>query len=173
MGKDTLVVGQFLSFVLADELYALDIGKVKEVLELQGITRVPKMPSYMRGIINLRGNAVPVVDLKEKFGLGETKKTVDTCIIITEIVLEEANIVIGALADSVQEVFELSEGNIVPPPNMGTGIDTAFLTGMGKVEERFIMLLNVEKIFSSQELFEFEENSSEKLESEPKVSSMV
>ncbi|MFP4515594.1 MAG: chemotaxis protein CheW [Desulfovibrionales bacterium] len=157
MEKNGTQTGQYLSFVLADELYALDIGKVREVLELQGVTRVPRMPSYMRGIINLRGNAVPVVDLKEKFGLGRTEKTVDTCIIIVEVGVGTDNLVIGALADSVREVFELGEENMVPPPRMGTGIDTAFLHGMGKLDDRFIMLLNVEKIFSENELGAFGE----------------
>ncbi|MFP4070882.1 MAG: chemotaxis protein CheW [Desulfovibrionales bacterium] len=147
--KDT---GQYLSYVLAGELYALDIGRVREVLEMPGITRVPRMPSYMRGIINLRGNAVPVVDLREKFGLGVTERTVDTCIIIVEVSMHGEDLVIGALADSVREVFELTGENIVPPPKMGTGIDTAFLTGMGKVDERFIMILDVDRIFSACEL---------------------
>ncbi|MFP4072326.1 MAG: chemotaxis protein CheW [Desulfovibrionales bacterium] len=159
MNNDRNETGQFLSFVLAEELYALDIGKVREVLELQGITRVPRMPLYMRGIINLRGNAVPVVDLKEKFGLGKTEKTVDTCIIIVEVGVGTDDLVIGALADSVREVFELGEDSMVPPPKMGTGIDTAFLEGMGKLEDRFIMVLNVEKIFSTQELCGFGELS--------------
>ena len=150
--KQSKATGQYLSFVLAEELYALDIGKVREVLELQSITRIPRMPEHMRGIINLRGNAVPVVDLRMKFGLGETESTVETCIIIVEVQVEGEELVVGALADSVREVFELDTETILPPPRMGSGIDTAFLQGMGKIEERFVMLLDVDRIFSANEL---------------------
>ncbi|MFW5721974.1 MAG: chemotaxis protein CheW, partial [Desulfohalobiaceae bacterium] len=148
METKNMGAGQLLSFVLAGEVYALDIGKVREVLEMQTITRVPRMPSYMRGIINLRGNAVPVVDLKEKFGLGRTERTVDTCIVIVEVAVGGELLVIGSLADSVREVFELTKDNTMPTPNMGTGLDTAFLKGVGKLEEQFVMILDVEMVFS-------------------------
>jgi purine-binding chemotaxis protein CheW len=159
--KNSRPTGQYLSYVLAEELYALDIGKVREVLEMQPITRIPRMPEHMRGIINLRGNAVPVVDLRMKFGLGKTQSTVETCIIIVEVLVEEEELVVGALADSVQEVFELDTETILPPPKMGSGIDTAFLHGMGKIEDRFVMLLNVDKVFSAEELTTISEAKAE------------
>ncbi|MFP4314651.1 MAG: chemotaxis protein CheW [Desulfovibrionales bacterium] len=149
MNKTANRSGQYLGFELADEHFAINIGKVREVLELLKITRVPGMPASMRGIINLRGNAVPVVDLRETLGLGRTKRTVDTCIIIVEVRLGEEDIVLGALTDSVREVFELADDQVIPTPGMGAGIDTDFLLGMGKREEQFVMLLDVEQVFSS------------------------
>jgi purine-binding chemotaxis protein CheW len=155
--KNIRATGQYLSFVLADELYALDIGKVREVLELQPITRIPRMPEHMRGIINLRGNAVPVVDLRMKFGMGSTKSTVDTCIIIVEVQVDNEELVVGALADSVREVFEMETETILPPPKVGTKIDTAFLHGMGKIDDRFVLILDVDKVFSTEELTDMTE----------------
>ncbi len=152
MENINMETGQFLSFVLAGEVYALDIGKVREVLEMQSITRVPRMPPYMRGIINLRGNAVPVVDLKGKFGLGRTERTVDTCIVIVEVAVAGEVLVIGSLTDSVREVFELTANRVMEAPNMGVGIDTAFLKGVGKLEGQFVMILDVERVFSGEEL---------------------
>lgn len=143
---------QYLSFVLDEELYALDIAKVREVLEFQNVTRIPRTPKFMRGVINLRGHAVPVVDLRRKFGLAATEQTVDTCIIIVEVEMEGERVVLGALADSVREVFELAEGEISPPPKMGTGIRADFIDGMAKVEDRFIMILNIDRVFSAEEL---------------------
>ena len=98
---------QFLSFTLDQEVFALEISKVREVLEVERITKVPQTPEFLKGVINLRGSVVPVVDLRLKFGLGETSSTVDTCIIIVEIQMEDSQTLIGALADSVQEVFDL------------------------------------------------------------------
>jgi len=145
-------VRQYLSFVLDEELYALDIAKVREVLELQSVTRIPRTPDYMCGVINLRGHAVPVVDLRLKFGIAGTGHTVDTCIIIVEVGMEGERVVLGALADSVREVFELSGEDISPAPKMGTGIRSDFIHGMAKFGERFIMILDIDKVFSLEEL---------------------
>lgn len=143
---------QYLSFVLDDELYALDIAKVREVLELQSVTRIPRTPEFMSGVINLRGHAVPVVDLRLKFGLEPTEHTVDTCIVIAEVGMEGESVVLGALTDSVREVFELSADQISPPPKMGTGIRADFIHGMAKLDERFIMILDIDRVFSVEEL---------------------
>ena len=145
-------VRQYLSFVLDDELYALDIAKVREVLEFQSVTRIPRAPEFMRGVINLRGHAVPVVDLRLKFGMQATPQTVDTCVIIVEAAMEGESVVLGALADSVREVFELTGEDIAPPPRMGTGIRSEFIHGMSKLGERFIMILDIDRVFSAQEL---------------------
>src|SRR5512134_1658617 len=110
---------QYLTFTLDEELFALDIGKVREVLEFTSVTRVPRTPEFMRGVINLRGSVVPVVDLRLKFGLSRTESTIDTCVIITEVESGAEKTVLGALADSVQEVIELEPRNIEPPPRMG------------------------------------------------------
>lgn len=143
---------QYLTFTLEDELFALDIFSVREVLEYTSITRVPRTPEYMRGVINVRGNAVPVIDLNMKFGRSRTSQTISTAIIIVEVELEGESTIIGALADSVQEVFELKEDQIDPPPKMGTSIRTDFIRGMGKHGDGFIMILDIDKIFSSEEL---------------------
>ena len=142
---------QYLTFTLAEELFAVDIGKVREVLEFASVTKVPRMPDYMRGVINIRGNVVSVLDLKQKFGMGSTEKTVDTCVIITEVELNGETVVLGALADSVQEVFDLEADQIEPPPKLGTRIDTAFIKGMGKKGETFVILLDIDKVFTAVE----------------------
>ncbi len=129
---------QYLSFDLDEEVFALDIAKVREALDFTKTTKVPRTPDFMRGVINLRGSVVPVVDLRLKFGMSETAKTVNTCVIIVEINLDGENIVIGALADSVQEVFELGPDKIEPDPKIGTKPDADFISGMGKKDEEFI-----------------------------------
>jgi len=146
---------QYLTFTLEREFFALDIASVREVLELGNVTRVPRTPEYIRGVINLRGRAVPVVDLKMKFGMGVTKRTVNTCIIIVEVDLDGESTVLGALADSVQEVYEMETSQIEPPPRMGTPINTEFIRGMGKTGEQFILILDINKVFTAMELAGF------------------
>ncbi len=143
---------QYLTYTLADELYAFDIAKVREVLDFTTITRVPNMPAFMRGVINLRGTAVPVLDLRLKFGMPQADKTVDTCVIITEVNVAGEHATIGALADSVQEVMDLGAGQIEPAPKIGTGLTTAFIKGMGRHGERFIIILDIDRVFSAEEL---------------------
>ncbi|MGE4560371.1 MAG: chemotaxis protein CheW [Desulfobulbus sp.] len=143
---------QYLTFKLQDEVFGLAIGKVREVLDFTSITKVPRTPDYMRGVINLRGSVVPVVDLHLKFGLEPSEKTVNTCIIIVEIDMEGEITVLGALADSVQEVVELEPEQIEPAPKIGTKLNTEFIKGMGKRDEEFIILLDIDKVFSNDEL---------------------
>lgn len=144
---------QYLSFNLGDEVFALDIGKVREVLEFTTVTKVPQTPDFMRGVINLRGGVVPVIDMKLKFGMGETEKTINTCVIIAEVELDDGEItVLGALADSVQEVFDMHEDDIEPAPRLGTQLNTEFLKGMGKKNDEFVLLLNIDKVFSMAEI---------------------
>ncbi len=144
--------GQYLTFKLGDEVYALEITRVREVLDYTKLTKVPKTPDFMKGVINLRGGVVPVVDLRLKFGMTGTQQTVDTCIIIAEISVDEQHTLLGALADQVQEVIELDPSAIEPPPRIGTRLDTDFIKGMGKQEDEFIIILDVEKVFSAREL---------------------
>lgn len=143
---------QYLTFTLDQESYAVDVAKVREVLDLSPITKVPRMPSFMRGVINLRGNVVPVIDLRLTFGLVKAEDTVDTCIIIVEVVSDNEVVVLGALADSVQEVIELEPDKIEPPPKMGTRLNTEFITGMGKYDEKFLTILDIDRVFSSDDL---------------------
>lgn len=143
---------QYLTFKLADEVFALDISKVREVLDFTAITKVPRTPEFMRGVINLRGNVVPVVDMRLKFGMSATEKTVNTCIIIVEIALDGDTTILGALADAVQEVLELEPGQIEPAPRIGTRLKTDFIKGMGKRDNQFIIILDIDKVFSVDEL---------------------
>lgn len=143
---------QYLSFKLNEEEFALDISKVREVLDFTKITRVPQTPEFMRGVINLRGSVVPVVDLNKKFGIKNTEKTVNTRIIIGEVSIEGDDTVLGVLADSVHEVMELEPESIEPAPKIGTRMNTDFIKGMGKREEEFVMILDIDKVFSADEL---------------------
>jgi purine-binding chemotaxis protein CheW len=143
---------QYLTFKLDEEVYALDITQVREVLDFTDVTKVPRMPDFMRGVINLRGGVVPVADLRLKFGMSMTENTVDTCIIIMEISLEGETTLLGALADSVQEVLTLEPDQIEPPPRIGTRLKTEFIKGMGKKNDEFVMILDIDKVFSAEEL---------------------
>ena len=145
---------QYLTFKLADEVFALDIAKVREVLDFAMVTKVPQTPDFMCGVINLRGSVVPVVDMRLKFGMAKTEKTVNTCIIIVEIALDGETAVLGALADSVQEVLDLEPDRIEPAPRIGTHLNTEFIRGMGKREEQFIIILDIDRVFSLAELAE-------------------
>jgi len=144
---------QFLTFSLDSEHYAVGVGSVREVLEKSEITRMPKTPGYMRGIINIRGSVVPIIDLRLKLGLPITEDTVDTCIIVTEIDLKDSEmIVLGLMVDSVDEVVEIRSDDVEPAPKIGHRIDTDFIAGIGKLEERFIIILNSREIFETEEL---------------------
>lgn len=143
---------QHLTFTLGKEIFALDIGKVREVLELTTVSEIPRTPDYMKGVINLRGRAVPVVDMRLKLGMSPIEQTVDTCIIILEIAFEHEEIVMGVLVDSVREVFEMAENEIEPAPKMGAAIEAAYIKGMGCQDNEFIIIVDVDSIFSEKEL---------------------
>lgn len=143
---------QYLTFKLAEETFSLDVAKVREILELNTITKVPQTPDFMRGVINLRGSVVPVIDMRLKFGMSATEQTVNTCIIVAEVQMEDETIVLGALADSVQEVIEMEPEQIEAAPHIGTRLNTDFIKGMGKHDGRFIMILDIDKVFTSDEL---------------------
>jgi purine-binding chemotaxis protein CheW len=153
MAESTIMTtGQYLTFMLKEEVYALDITKVREVLDFTAVTKVPQTPDYMMGVINLRGSVVPVVDMRLKFGMSETEATVNTCIIIVEVDFDGEIIILGALADSVKEVLELDPEQIEPPPRIGTGVKTKFIKGMGRQNNEFIIILDIDKVFSTDEL---------------------
>ncbi len=143
---------QYLTFKLENEVFALDISKVREVLDFTSITKVPETPDFMLGVINLRGSVAPVVDMRLKFGMTPSEVTVNTCIIIVEIELDGETTVLGALADSVEEVLELDPEQIEPPPRIGMRLKTKFIKGMGKRDDEFIIILDIDKVFSSDEL---------------------
>jgi purine-binding chemotaxis protein CheW len=143
---------QYLTFKLNDEVFGVDVAQVREILDYVKITKVPQTPDFMRGVINLRGSVVPVVDMNMKFGMPQNEKTVNTCIVVVEVKLDNDTTVIGALVDSVQEVFEIEPGNIEPAPRIGTKLKTEFIKGMGKRDDKFIIILDIDKVFSSEEL---------------------
>ena len=143
---------QYLTFKLGDEVFATDVAKVREVLDFTTITKIPRTPDFMSGVINLRGNVVPVVDLRLCFEMSKTEKTVNTCIVVVEMFLDGESTVIGALADSVEEVIDLEPEQIQPAPKIGTQIRTDFIKGMGKRDSQFIMILDIDRVFSAEEL---------------------
>ncbi|RII30631.1 MAG: chemotaxis protein CheW [Geobacter sp.] len=143
---------QYLTFKLGEEIFSLDVAKVREILEYTNITKVPQTPDFMCGVINLRGSVVPVIDLRLKFGMPATERTVNTCIIVVEVQMENEDIVLGTLADSVQEVVELEPEQIEPAPQIGTRLNTEFIRGMGKQDGNFIIILDIDKVFSNEEL---------------------
>lgn len=152
MADVSMGTNQFLTFTLDQEIFGLEIDKVREVLDYTVLTKVPQTPDFMRGVINLRGSVVPVVDMRLKFGLPMTQRTVNTCIIIVEVELNGETTVLGALADSVREVISLNVSDIEPAPKIGTKLNTEFIKGMGRVDEKFTILLDFDRVFSPEEL---------------------
>jgi purine-binding chemotaxis protein CheW len=142
---------QYMTFKLGSELFAIAVAQVREVLEVSQITRVPTAPDYMRGVVNVRGQATPVVDLRLKFGLPRTPDTVHTRIIVMELELDGECTVLGGVADSVHEVIELEPANIDPPPRIAMRWRTDFIQGMGKRGDDFIIILDVNAVFSSDD----------------------
>ncbi len=144
-------VNQYLTFTLDDEQYAISVAKVCEVLERTKITRLPRTADFMKGIINLRGAGVPVIDLRLKFGLTETPITKDTSIIVMEVEGQEGTVVVGALADAVHEVVDIEEKNIEPAPRFGTRLAAEFIKGVGRKNDLFIILIDIDRIFNTEE----------------------
>jgi purine-binding chemotaxis protein CheW len=143
---------QYMTFKLGDELFAIDVAQVREVLEVTQITRVPTAPEYMRGVVNVRGQSTPAVDLRLRFGLPPGADTVHTRIIVMELSIDGESTVLGGIADSVHEVIELDPGSIDPPPRIAMRWRTDFIRGMGKRGDDFIIILDVNAIFSSADL---------------------
>jgi purine-binding chemotaxis protein CheW len=146
-------VEQYLTFRLNQEVFAVEVFRVREVLEVANITKVPNAPSYMQGMINVRGSVVPVMDTRHKFGMGEVEATLDTRIIILEVKdLDGEIIVMGALADSVHEVTELNADDVEFAPRLGTSWNTDFIAGIAKRNGQFIVILDIDYVFTSTEL---------------------
>lgn len=150
--EETNRTDSFLSFKLDRETFGVKVSKVIEILEVPHITKIPKAPAYMRGVINLRGTVLPVVDTRQKLGLTRVADTVNTCIIVFKIKLEQETIMLGALVDAVQEVFEMDENDLKPAPSIGGKYNTEFIKGIVRKEDDFIMVLNVDKIFATNEI---------------------
>src|SRR6056297_670388 len=162
MEKEELTkINSYLSFKLGDEEFAAHVGKVLNILELTKITEVPKAPDYMKGVINLRGTVLPVVDTRIKFGMTPTEYTTNTCIVVMEVELDNDMVQVGALVDAVQAVLEIDDSQIQPPPSIGSKYKSEFIYGMVKIDEKFIMLLDMEKVFSSDEIVSLQEKTTE------------
>jgi purine-binding chemotaxis protein CheW len=157
MSTENSKVQTYLSFKMSEELFAINVSKVINILEMRHITRVPKTPTYMKGVINLRGTVLPVVDLRTKFGIAEAENTVDTSIIVLNIDKEGETIMLGTLVDAVREVLELKDEEIAPSPSIGTKYNSGFIQGMYRLEEHFIMILDIDKIFSVDDIIDVKE----------------
>jgi purine-binding chemotaxis protein CheW len=143
---------QYLTFFIRGEEYAAPILRVKEIIEFERVTRVPAMPAHVRGVINLRGAVLPVVDLASKFGAEEIAQSRTTCIIVVETRVRGELVTIGVVADAVSEVLDIAADDIEPPPPFGTGIRVDFLTGMGKLDSRLALILDIDRVLSPVEL---------------------
>jgi len=144
-------VNQYLTFRLDDEFFAVNVSLVREVLDWTSITIVPRAPEFMRGVINVRGSVVPVADLRLKFGMTETLKTINTRVIVMELLLDGDLTILGTMADAVHEVVELEPDSIEKPPKIGSRWKTEFILGIGKSNDKFIIILDMERIFSSSD----------------------
>lgn len=144
--------GLYLTFELGEETYGLEILKVQEIMGIMPVTRVPKTPDFVRGVINLRGKVIPVIELRRKFGMDRNEDTERTCIIVVQVAGADTDVTMGLIVDEVAEVLEITEDRIEPPPSFGSAVDTEFILAMGKVEEKVVMLLDVDKVLSGGEL---------------------
>lgn len=158
---------QYITFKLGGELFAIDVAQVREVLEISQITKVPTAPDYMRGVVNVRGQATPVIDLRVRFGLPKAADGVHTRIIVMELELDGEDTVIGGIADSVHEVIELEPSAIQPPPRIAVRWRSEFILGMGRRGEEFIIILNANAIFASEELQVVAESATRQVELAP------
>jgi len=155
--KEVTQQEQYLTFLLAGEEYAISILKVKEIIEYDTVTVVPKTPKWIRGVINLRGSVVPVVDLAVKFGLEERPVTKTSCIVIVDGQLENQNTTMGIVADAVSQVMDLAANDIREVPEFGTRVQVNYLLGMAQLGKKFALLLDVDKVLSTDELLNLEE----------------
>ena len=151
-GQGTARGRQYLSFMVGQEAFGVEISGIKEIIEYRAPTEVPMMPAYMRGVINLRGRVVPVIDLSVRFGRAPLTVARRTCIVIVEIQHEGEQIDLGVAVDAVSAVLEIADGNIEPAPSFGAKLRADFILGMGKVAEKFVIILDIAKVLSVEEL---------------------
>ncbi len=157
--KDNVTnINSYLSFKLDGETFASNVSKVLNILEMMKITKVPKSPEYMVGVINLRGTVLPVIDTRLKFGMEPISITSSTCILVLNVIVENKTVMVGAMVDSVEEVLEIAEKDIQESPIIGTNYRTEFIQGMIESGENFIILLNMDKVFSVVEITELSQN---------------
>lgn len=146
------LAGKYLTFELGSEVYSIEILKVQEIIGIMSITNVPKTPDYVRGVINLRGKVIPVVELRRKFGMETCEDTERTCIIVVQVAGKDGDITMGILVDEVSEVVDISPEQIEPAPSFGTAVATDFILAMGKVDNRVVILLDVDRVLTLSEM---------------------
>jgi purine-binding chemotaxis protein CheW len=146
------MAGKYLTFKLEREVYGIGILVVQEIIGMLPVTRVPRTADFVRGVINLRGRVIPVIDLRRKFAMDSKEDTEVTCIIVVQLHLANNLLTMGLIVDEVSEVVNITAGQIQPPPEFGAETNTEFLLGMGRLGDRVVMLLDVEKVLTSQEL---------------------
>ena len=144
--------GKYLTFQLGQEIYGLRILKVQEIMGMMAVTHIPRTPLFVRGVVNLRGKVIPVIDLRLKFGMESHEDTERTCVIVVQIVRGDQQVTMGLIVDEVSEVVDIAAEQIEPPPSFGSAVDTAFILGMGKVGEKVVMLLDVDCVLSGEEM---------------------
>ncbi|MFP4452938.1 MAG: chemotaxis protein CheW [Desulfobacterales bacterium] len=146
------LAGKYLTFLLGEESYGIEILKVQEIIGMQTITRIPRTPEYVKGVINLRGKVIPVIDLRLRFGMETAEVSRKTCIIVVQISKAETSVTMGIVVDEVSEVLEISAEEIEPPPGFGTSVETSFVLGMAKIENSVKILLDIDKIMTEGEM---------------------
>ena len=146
------LAGKYLTFRLGDEEYGLEILKVQEIIRMQKVTKVPRAPGFVRGVINLRGKVIPVVELRSKFGMEHSDDTERTCIIVVKVESEGVSVTMGIIIDEVKEVLDIKAESIEETPSFGASIDTAFIMGIGKIGDNVKMLLDIEKVLTTAEV---------------------
>ncbi|MCF8038766.1 MAG: chemotaxis protein CheW [Desulfohalobiaceae bacterium] len=146
------LAGKYLTFLLGEESYGLEILKVQEIIGMQDITKIPRTPDYVKGVINLRGKVIPVVDLRLRFGMESAEVSRKTCIIVVQVAKAETRVTMGIVVDEVSEVLEIGAAEIEPAPGFGTHVETSFILGMAKTENSVKILLDIDKIMSEGEM---------------------
>ncbi|HEY0144111.1 MAG TPA: chemotaxis protein CheW [Thermoanaerobaculia bacterium] len=154
MNVSSLDGQQYLSFAVGAEEYALSVLRVKEIIEFGGVTRVPSTPAYIRGVINLRGSVVPVIDLATKFGQPASRVSPRSCIVLVETAVAEQSTVVGIMVDSVSQVVELAEHDVIPPPRFGASVRVDYLVGLGRVAGKLVLVIDVDRVLAAEELLE-------------------
>ncbi len=144
--------GLYLTFSLAEEMYGVQILSVQEIIQMAPITAVPRTPEFVRGVINLRGKVIPVIDLRRKFGMESVEDTEETCTVVVEVHTNDQAITIGVVVDNVNEVIDVAVDQVEPPPTFGSAVDTEFIHGMGKVDDKVVMLLDIRRVLAGEEL---------------------
>ncbi len=156
--NDEIQINHYLTFKLGNEIFASHVSNILKILEMQEITKVPKSPDYMKGVINLRGNVLPVVDARLKFGITPLPYTEKTCILVLSIIIDKEIVEVGAIVDSVMDVIEFQKENIKPSPSLGSKYKSDFIEGIMKINEKFIMVLNMDSVFSTDEIIDLKDN---------------